>query len=311
MYSLPLDADATVVHRADWIEVQMAADSAPGLSIDEVTDYWRDAPSDLSSDEELSADQGKWSKTREDAEDAFREIAWRATWLGERYPIRFEESEVVTWNEKSSGDQLYRFLVLLRAKQMIGSDLDGGTVNPGYLFEEIVTLATDAYLAGGQAVRFGVAGGHRGGGLPSDLRDAVIELARRMEEEPAGSVGGTGDYRADVVAWHPFGDKRPGQLIVLSSATIAEREWQTKEIPRRWTDGRGRLIRFVASPMSAVAFVETMSLYPPDFWKGATFDSVPFDRLRIVSVIADSNIDHSILLGTKEWTDWAISKLPS
>ena len=187
--------------------------------------------------------------------------------------------------------------------------MNGGIPDPGYLFEELVTRATEAYVCEGQAVRFGVANGQRGAGLPINLQDAMAALARRMHEAPADAVpGGAGDERADAIAWRPFGDGRAGQLVVIAQATIAEGEWRMKQIPSKWEDRR--LIQFVANPLPAVAFVESMSLYSDDFFRGGNFRSVPFDRLRILSLLTDNDIESAILQGMTEWTEWAISRLP-
>jgi len=304
---LPLKLDATAVHRADWVEIQLASNGVPSVSIDEFTDYLREEPADYSDDEERSGDDGKWSAARRLAEEAFEEIRARAGWLGDRYPIQFEELEVISWSGGVSSS-LYQFLALLRAKQMLGGAMSGGTPDPGLLFEELVTHATKAYV-GGLAVRFGVADGHRGAGLPIDLPDAIDEMARRMHEMPTGLVTtGAGDMRADSIAWRPFGDRRAGQLTMVAQATITEGEWQMKQIPSKWEDGR--LIQFVANPLPAVAFVESMSLYSMDIFRGGDFRSVPFDRLRIVSLLTDDAIKPGILQGMKDWTFWAIGKLP-
>ena len=306
MYYVPLRLDATSVHRADWVEIQLAGRGVPRLSIDELTDDLREDPADLSEDEEKSGDEGRWSRARHLAEEAFGELRWRSDWLGDRYPIRFEDVEVVAWTDDSPTIVTYSFLVLLRAKQILGGSMNGGPHDPGFLFEELTTQATGAYVAA-QAVRFGDAGGKRGSGLPINFSEAIAELARRMGEEPGDGVG-SGDERADVIAWRPFGDRRAGQLVMITQATIAEGEWQMKQIRSKWEDGR--LIQFVAKPLPAVGFVESMSLYSTDVFRGTDFRSVPFDRLRIVSLLTDEGIDSDLLDSMGEWTEWAITRLP-
>jgi hypothetical protein len=304
-----LDRDAGAVLRADWIEIQLASSDVSFISIDEMADYLRDDPTVDSADEEKTGDEGKWAFARGLAEEGFEEVRSRSDWLGTRYPIRFEEPEVLGWDGGSGSRELFRFLTLLRAKQILGAMLDGGTPDPGYLFEELVTRAAGSYIRDSRSIRLGEAGGSRGSGLPASLPDAIKELARRMNEEASPSVtNGTGDYRADTVTWLPFGDERPGQLVMLIQATISERDWQTKQIPKRWKDGR--LINLVAQPVPAVAFVESISLYPGDYWRGVEFDSIPMDRLRIASLLADKDIDPSLLDRLTEWSAWAMSQMP-
>ena len=164
-------------------------------------------------------------------------------------------------------------------------------------------------------MRFGVAGGSRGDGLPPSLPDAVKDLSGRMFEE-LGDVpnSGVGDFRADAIAWTPFGDRRSGQLTLICQATISEKDWLRKEPPKRWTDRdppSSRLIRFVARPVIAVAFPETLSLTPLDMILGATFSSIPFDRLRLLSVLHDRPLPIPLRERITQWVDTVVKRIPS
>lgn len=303
---------------ADWIEIELAASASDvsSISIDEFADDLREDVSDPGSadepepDDENGRDPSPGEDARERAEDAFMELRQRAQWLQSRYPISIRDGgEVADWDFSSHSSLLYRFLVLLRARQFYGQIMGGGAPEPGFLFEEIVTLATKSYVGGGSGVRFGDAGGQRGNGLSLVLSEAIEDLAQRMNERPSFSVSNeVGDYRADAVAWKPFGDGRPGQLVMCTQATISEEEWLNKQIPPRWHDRR--LIQLIAPPLSGVAFVETMSSYSPDFWKAGPLKGVPFDRLRIISLVSDADLEPELAQGIREWTLWAAAKLP-
>ena len=76
------------------------------------------------------------------------------------------------------------------------------------------------------------------------------------------------------------------------------------EPANRWTDRKPpdeRLIRFFARPLTAVAFPETLSLTPTDTLDGLVFSSVPFDRLRLLSVLRDEDLPSDLRERMKEW----------
>lgn len=316
MFNLRVADETTqeaTVHRADLIEIELASQAVPRMSIDELADELRGDPTDVSDEEEATGDSSRWEIAREAAEDSFKELRWRSAWLGNHYPVQFDGDESVIWDVVSPSSELYRFLVLLRAKQLARGSMEAGTPVPGHLFEELLTQATNAYLKDGQAVRFGLgADGTRGGGLPVSLPAAVDDLAQRMHETAGDNpLGKSGDYGGDAIAWRPFGDRRAGQLVLIAQGTISQEAWLTKQVPRRWQDGRGRVIKLLAYPVPAVGFVESMSLYSSTFWNGAEFNSIPFDRLRIVSLLTDDEIEAGTLEGMKSWTTWAIEHLPT
>ena len=249
------------------------------------------------------------------AEAAFAEISQRCSWLGDRYPIDTERD--VALLSKDPGQCLvYRFLVLLRARHLYPGALEDDGEESGFLFEELSKFGIGAYIGTeyDHQVRFGVSGGSRGDGLPGELAAAVQELSGRMFEK-IGEVpsSGQGDYRADAIAWKPFGDKRPGQLAIVCQATISEEDWQSKEPPGRWTDRQppeSRLIRFLATPLTAVAFPETLSLTPNETLLGLSLSSVPFDRLRLLSVLHDVLLPEDLCGRIQLWGDDLMERIP-
>ena len=208
------------------------------------------------------------------------------------------------------------FLVLLRARQLYKDALgDDGRLS-GFLFEELVKYALGAYIGAcpETQVRFGLAGGARGDGLPNAVDQAVRELSARLHE-PIGRVpdGSTGDFKADVVAWRPFGDRVSGQLALIGQATISEGDWEQDEPARRWTDrlrDRPRLIEWVARPVTAVAFPETLSLTSSTTLHGLAFSSIPFDRLRLLTVLRDQELPEDLADGMRQWGNGVIGGIP-
>lgn len=278
----------------------------PSVSIIEATDDIRDTPPDDSDESEQAT--VVWERAEQLADDAFRELRRRAGWLGTRYPLTID-AEVASFNDSATSAGAYRFLILLRARQLYGGGMGDDGTAAGLLFEELVTHAIAAYLGTSHSARFGLAGGSRGDGLPGPLDEAIHELSRRMDESSPEVVSGSGDYLNDATAWKPFGDHLPGQLVMLCQATISEGEWLHKEPAVRWSDGSGRLIHFVARPLSGVAFAETMSLTSPAALAGSKFHSVPFDRLRLLSLVGDE-LPEGLLGRMNDWVDSARERIP-
>ena len=150
--------------------------------------------------------------------------------------------------------------------------------------------------------------------MPLPLKEAVHELGFRMSEE-VGMVpdSGEADYRADAIAWRPFGDRRAGQLVLIGQAKISEGAWLDNEPANRWTDKapeQDRLIRFVARPVTAVGFPETLSLTKQETLVGANFSSIPFDRLRLLSAVQSEELPKQIRERMRDWGQSMKERLP-
>lgn len=316
------------VRIADWVELNLLTDEESIVSMTSVTDELASIPPDDSraseswfeyEDTRLAGDGGVHTGFREAAEDkaeaAFLELSDRAGWLRDHYPVEVD-GDVAALRQEMSAYEVYTFLVLLRSRQLYRGALDDDGGESGRLFEELVKYALGAYAgsASDQRVRFGVAGGSRGDGLPQSLAAAVRVLSRRMFERP-GQVSDSqhGDFKADAVAWRPFGDDRPGQMVLIGQATITEGDWMHDEPANRWTDRNPpdtRLILFFARPVTAVAFPETLSLTTPDLMDGLTFSSIPFDRLRLLSVLCDQDLPADLRESMRDWGREMRCRLP-
>ena len=307
------------IRLADWVELNLLMDEESSVSVTSVADELTRIPPDDSRDSERGSeyedsqgtDNGEMrigfrDMAEEKAEAAFLELSTRSGWLKDRYPIELYGDSALL-HQDVAAQEVYQFLILLRARQLYQGALDDDGSESGLLFEDLVKHALGAYVGSRleHRVRFGVAGGSRGDGLPQPLIEAVQKLSTRMFEK-SGQVFGNeqGDFKADAVAWKPFGDERPGQLALIGQATISEGDWMRDEPANRWTDRKPpdeRLIRFFARPLTAVAFPETLSLTSPDTLDGLTFSSVPFDRLRLLSVLSDDDLPSDLRERMKEW----------
>ena len=298
----------TTVRLGDWLELNLLMQEVTTLSIDDVNAELAGGPPDNADDAEDRSDLGYWGNATQSTQAAFAELRGRATWLRNQYPIVID-GDTAQLAQGAVTQEIYGFLVLLRARQMYDSSIDDGGGKSGWLFEELVKYALGAYADSGpeHQVRFGVAGGARGDGLPQSLAGAVNELRDRMHERP-GEVpnSGQGDYKADAIAWKPFGDGLPGQLVLIGQATISEGDWISDEPAPRWTvrtPPERRLVNWLARPMTAVAFPETLSLTPLTVLDGLTFQSIPLDRLRLLSVLCDHDLPTELRGQMQLWVE--------
>lgn len=316
------------IRLADWMEINLLLEEETKVSKTDVIDELVQIPPDSAKDSEnrfeyedsLMADDdslrtGFWEVEEDKVDDIFRELIWRETWLGSYYPIAID-GEVAMLNQEMIAREVYQFLIMLRARQLYNESLCDDGWEAGFLFEELTKHALGAYIGSDPCfrVRFGVAGGYRGDGLPPRLDDAVRELGARMHEM-AGEIPNRrdGDYGVDALAWKPFGDKLPGQNIVLGQATITEGDWVNREPPKRWTDRQPperRLLRFLAPPLTAVAFPETLSLTSTTTLVGLSFSGIPLDRLRLLSVLRDEDLPCDLRHRMCGWVDELKEKLP-
>ena len=316
---IPEDQFEDTTRLADWVELNLLSDEDSVASVTSIAGELADIPPDDSNESEQRNPQddpadrddgeirdGYWWNADNRAEAVFKELSSRLNCLEGRYPISVADGSASV--DPSTGTlEFYRFLVFLRARQMYPGALGDDGNESGLLFEEISKHALGAFLGSGpkSSVRFGVAGNSRGDGLPLKIQDALEELSIRMNEE-LGEVpdNSEADYGADAVAWRPFPDSLPGQLIVIGQAKIGEGGWKKEEPPKRWVDRGSQaelLIRFVARPLSAVLFPETLSLTKSAELTGANFSSVPFDRLRLLGVLRDEDLPSALLDRMRVW----------
>ena len=313
------------IRLADWIELNLLTEKESLLSVAGVTQTLAGMPPDNSTASEhrqeftesldpadgSEAQEGYWEAAEQITELAFAELRDRSRSFSNRYPLLLDD-ESAEPDGSFDSPKIATFLTLLRSRQLYKHAAGDDGETAGQLFEELVTHALRRYIDTSErcAVRFGVAGGARGNGLPMNAEAALFEMSRRMNE-PRGDrtmPDDNNDYKGDAIAWKPIGDSRAGKLIIIGQATITEGEWD-KEPSGRWT--QRVLVGFLARPLTAVAFIETMSLNESAILRasGQGFTSIPFDRLRLLFVIRDSDIPESLLMRIREWSNGMKARL--
>ena len=312
---------------ADWIELNVLTHEVPSLSVGELTAAIAEDPPDHSAASEHRLDYtdssgeldpstlhiGYWQDAEHTAELAFSELRQRSRWFNGRYPM-VVRGEVAAETSSFDSSAVAAFLTLLRSRHLYhGAANDDGEL-AGELFEELLPHAMRRYLgtSAATAIRFGVAGGSRGHGLPIETDGALDELSRWMRE-PRGELSGLPngrDYGADSVAWKPLGDSLRGKLSAIGQATISEGIWTTKRPSPKWKSGR--LIRMLTQPTTVVAFVESISLTKNTVLDGLPekFSPLPFDRFRILFILGDRDVPSALLDRIKAWSAEMLGRLP-
>lgn len=161
------------------------------------------------------------------------------------------------------------------------------TTIAGQLFEEVSAVALKHYI-GGECVVCG---------FPTPLK--VADLAARTKERFIREFPKhRKDRNLDLMAWRPFGDSRPGQLIVLVQCA-AGRNWQTKKtelVVGAWK----KYIQFHVDPVRGFTMPYIIS-DTNEFEEHSTDAGLILDRVRIYRCINDVPLDS----GLKKWlTTW-------
>ena len=321
MYAQPARASSEaeeIIRTADWIELNLVTGEEPSISVAEVTasiaedppdtsttsEHRGEYPDDPEEDDPLTLQHGYWTAAETAAELVFGELRQRSNWFGNRYPIALD-GDTASTAAHCDTIQVARFLTLLRSRHLYYRALEDDGVLAGELFEELLALVLRRYVCASEAnaLRFGVAGGRRGGGLPHSTDGAIDVLAERINE-PRGTLNNLadGDLGADTIAWRPFPDQYRGKLTTIGQATISEHQWTKKQPSPKWRSGR--LIRFLTQPTTVVAFVESISLTSDSVLDGlgGQFYSLPFDRFRLLCYLRDNDLPSDLHSRIDTWS---------
>lgn len=219
------------------------------------------------------------------------------------FPGRLER--IQDWNKNLA----YAFQLLLACQ----SHYQSTRVTPSYrhdaakLFERLSTVGLQQYL-GGKAINIGTP---RDRGVPAKFGDCLDYLCKNLEEMPGFRRSYTSRIRddgVDVVAWRPFGDTRPGQVIILAQcATGANWRGKTREVSLdKWDDH----IDWAAKPFKAFIF-PFVCLDRVDWRRLSKEGGLILDRLRITSMFTVANGSSSTVRTVHaELRDWCQKQLP-
>lgn len=287
MIRLPDDTESTLA-LADWVEASLLVLSEEPYRISDA-----DITGALT-DGGLDAEQGR--------ENITNEISRREQLLGDVYPL-FRDGEGFSLREPREQWLPYSFLLMASLNQSFAELVyaDGVASVPARLFEELTSQALRTYV-GGQAIRIGA---NRRAPVPAAFPAAVAYAANELREDC--TYGGLepqigGDDGCDVIAWRPFPDAQPSQLIVLAQCGIGL-GWKAKRSELD-EDVWAEHINWHAKPVHAFAvpFVhETGNTWRETSKRGG----VLLDRLRLASLIDAAAIPDHV---RQEVEDWLVTR---
>lgn len=234
-------------------------------------------------------------------DEVMNEIERRASGCGGGYPFRLDPEGTVLRNNADNNDHkssLYRYLLLSTRLNMKDNRVHAG-IDGANLLEEIAAHALKNYIGGtrARALVFGTS-------MSGRFKDKVDALCRELRE-------GTGfrslddacvqanDDKLDAVAWVPFSDSLPGQLIVFGQCKTGTNwnelvaQLQPDTFIKKWMMGP-----ILINPVRAFCISEAANR---SRWKGTcAATGILLDRCRLVDFC--DNIDTVLLGKVNDWT---------
>ena len=241
-------------------------------------------------------------------DEVMNEIDRRATACGRGYPFQLDLEGTVLRHkaeDKQERAVLYRYLLLGTRLNMKDNRIHGG-LDGSALLEEVSAHALQKYLGAARAksIVFGTA-------KAGSFQDKVEVLCRDLCEgggfrslDAADVVAN--DDKLDAVAWVPFSDALPGQLIVFGQCKTGSNwdglltQLQPDVFIKKWM--REPL---VVDPVRAFCISEAADR---SRWKGTCATAgILFDRCRLVDVC--ENMPADLLSRIENWTNTAKAEI--
>lgn len=279
--SPPAASDYTA--QADWLELK-ALSAADGNSSfqDFVAEVRRDGSTDALQDsmDALVDTRGETSERLGDA--VFSELEERARAAGDGYPFSVGNQAIQLDSEALKAGSTYVFLLLLSKFGVEAGK--GARVRPERDFEDISLAAAESYFGRNThdgSYLFAFPRRTPASGFPA----AVDDLAQRLGEgggaKPVTPAAQQKDAHLDVVVWHGFADRRPGQIIAFGQCATGEK-WTTKlsELPDTGRWGQAWMLQPPSVPAVRMFFVPHRPTRE-EWDTRATIGGVLFERCRI------------------------------
>ena len=241
------------------------------------------------------------------AEDAFDEVERRYEACAGGYPFVLDGNGAIVrrqghiGGEENARHTIYKYL-LLATRLNMKKDRQHGGYDGTQLLEELAAESARNYLGSrSESMVFGTAASARG------FPDRVNKLCKRIGEgggfrDRDNAKRRQQDGKLDVVAWTPFSDRLPGQLIMFGQCKTGTHyknqlaQLQPDSFCRKW-------LRTQPAVTPTRAFFLSEAL-PRSGWRNSAVDAgVLFDRCRIVDFACDASTD--LLAKVRDWTDAA------
>ena len=239
--------------------------------------------------------------------DIRREVRNRKRSSGDGYPVSLTASGY-SLKDDWAEFLCYSFLLLVSLNQHYAElrFTDGAATRPAELFEFLSSHAFTSYF-GGKVVRFGA---RRRSPVPQRFSEALMYLASETLEEYGGGglvASRTQDDGLDLVAWVPFPDGRPGQLVLLGQCAIGT-DWKEKRTEVNIDLWRAH-VRWLVPPVRA--FIVPFNHDNDVEWKRtSSFGGIIFDRARIARLVRMGEVPTQLAQKLSSWCKGRISQLP-
>ena len=268
---------------ADWIEIKALLSADHNASIqDLIAEIRRYGSTDaLSLDLRGLSDSGG-ELSEQVASDAFSEIEERADAAGPGYPFVIEEQHIQFHSAVDVTESTYVFLLLLSSSGM--KESPQSQRHPERDFEDISLKAAEHYFGSNEhdgSYAFGFPRRRAAAAFPAavdELSDLLGEGGGAIESSLAAQQK---DAHLDLVVWHGFPDRKPGQVIAFGQCATG-RHWRRKitELPEGDVWCRAWMIDPPAvSPIRMLFLPHRLN---EDQWRiAAILGGVLFDRCRI------------------------------
>lgn len=266
---------------ADWIELKALASADGNASIqDLVAVLRRDASIDILNQGELLDCRGESSELL--AIDAFSEIDNRKVAAGPGYPFQVDDQHIQLRGSSEAGVSTYIFQLLLSYFGVRAGK--GSNVRPERDFEDISFHAAQSYFGrndkdGSYLFAFPRRTNEKSFASAIDKLSALLGEGGGAKGVPP--VKNQKDARLDIVVWHGFADRKPGQVIAFGQCAAGD-HWRSKvnDLPDggRWCQAWMR--QPPAVPPLRMFFIPH-SLSEEEWETSAILGGVLFERCRI------------------------------
>ncbi|MBI1332475.1 MAG: hypothetical protein GC165_06315 [Armatimonadetes bacterium] len=243
--------------------------------------------------------------------DLKRTLVRRQSIVGDVYPLRIGKTGISTNSTQESTHHVHDFLVLLSLAWTYDdlSYKNGAASTPSELFEELVAHAMASYI-GGRSFRFGAP---RRAPVPVPFR-AAVEYVSSETAEMLGNVedfvdGHEKDDGLDVIAWKPFPDNMPGQLVTLTQCAIG-RNWKDKLGDLAFEEGAWQTrLALLTKPTRAMAIPGIYDSDRTSWHTDSKRAGMILDRLRLEFLLKDIKLPNELNSSLKNWNASRVSEV--
>lgn len=223
------------------------------------------------------------------------------------YPFSLtREGTVLRYNESDenlTASISYRYLLLSTRLNMMASKVHAG-LDGTLLLEFLAAHVLRCYL--GQRSKSFVFGSAEAGSFANKVVDLCHQLNEGSGFEPLDNKASVNavDDKLDAVAWIPFNDETPGQLIIFGQCKTGtnwknlETQLQPTVFAKRWLKSRA----FLVDPIRAFCIAEAIDRSRWNHVSAAA--GIVFDRCRIVDFCEGFDATQ-----IRNWTDAAFKSI--